>query len=57
LFLGATFILMKRFDPERFVQLAVRKRMTHVFLAIGPDGALWFTERDFHLPPRYENHG
>jgi long-chain acyl-CoA synthetase len=32
MFLGATFVLMKRFDPERFVQLAARERVTHVFL-------------------------
>jgi acyl-CoA synthetase (AMP-forming)/AMP-acid ligase II len=32
MFLGATFVLMKQFDPERFVQLAARERATHVFL-------------------------
>jgi acyl-CoA synthetase (AMP-forming)/AMP-acid ligase II len=32
MFLGATFVLMKRFDPEHFVQLAARERVTHVFL-------------------------
>jgi long-chain acyl-CoA synthetase len=32
MFLGATFVLMKQFDPERFVQLAARERVTHVFL-------------------------
>jgi len=32
MFLGATFVLMKRFDPERFVELAARERVTHVFL-------------------------
>src|SRR5216683_232456 len=32
MFLGATFVLMKQFDPERFVQLVARERVTHVFL-------------------------
>ena len=32
MFLGATFVLMKQFDPERFVRVASRERVTHVFL-------------------------
>src|SRR5262249_24474058 len=32
MFLGATFVLMQRFEPEHFIQLVVRERVTHVVL-------------------------
>jgi acyl-CoA synthetase (AMP-forming)/AMP-acid ligase II len=32
MFLGATFVLMKQFDPERFVEVVAQEKVTHVFL-------------------------
>src|SRR5262249_8784028 len=32
MFLRTTFVLMKQFDPERFVEQVARERVTHVFL-------------------------
>jgi long-chain acyl-CoA synthetase len=32
LFLGATFVLMKQFDPDRFVEIVAKEKVTHVFL-------------------------
>ena len=32
LFLGATFVLLKQFDPGRFVEVVAKEKVTHVFL-------------------------
>jgi long-chain acyl-CoA synthetase len=32
MFLGATYVLLKQFDPERFIEAVGRERVTHVFL-------------------------